>query len=679
MYAAFVEGTMELSIGILFEYGMEYADEKQFYQDYHEKFECFQKELIPLVEHCESLNREYHLEQDLHQIEKLNRSRWVGGGFGLKGAIKGAVTATMLNMGTDIFRNASDSKKEQKMSKEYERKRESFYRNKEVVDTIIGSLKRELDNMADCVMEELIITGTINPPELESAKAKALLKNSLRFKNLTANELKKVVVQCLRFDPFCKEIYDYLLEVDGDNIEVVRFACTFDMFPDEIVDKEYKQVFAMDESSWENVLEKIKSAIRWEKKYDAVMHPSKMEPILDKLFELSYSKIEILDKVCEELQNYYKGREKDYKGLGTLEAFRAFFHFMQDKKINNRYVLNIIDEFIVIKKIYDMDVSMYIIEAFDYVAEIPKDDDISIEEFIQKVKEKYLQCVSEEEILKTIQEIYESHIYKPIQKDLGHMSESEYNSFLKEVHKKIYCAAIWSRIIEEEDIRSQLIGGTRNLALFLLKNTEYHIMYRSDKLNKIEIQEMPSAYIVFLQNVMQYIKGNLDMLSFEMPLQNSNVEAIQAKIETRRDTEPKKTKRMPSEIVREFCSANAYKSCMDLKLGASLLNHSKYTKAKKNFNLPENDDVFLIYDATIFGGCAAEIVMCTSGVYMKEKGFAVRVMNWQKFMQLKIEKVGIPLISNTIRIGEFEFEASDRGVLYSIFISIQNCLQRELK
>ena len=43
------------------------------------------------------------------QVQRASRSHWAGGGFGFKGAIKGAMMAGMMNAGTGIFRGIGDS------------------------------------------------------------------------------------------------------------------------------------------------------------------------------------------------------------------------------------------------------------------------------------------------------------------------------------------------------------------------------------------------------------------------------------------------------------------------------------------------------------------------------------------------------------------------------------------
>lgn len=42
-------------------------------------------------------------------LERGSRSRWQGGGFGIKGALKGVIQAGMLNIGTDAIRKVGDS------------------------------------------------------------------------------------------------------------------------------------------------------------------------------------------------------------------------------------------------------------------------------------------------------------------------------------------------------------------------------------------------------------------------------------------------------------------------------------------------------------------------------------------------------------------------------------------
>lgn len=65
--------------------------------------------LKPLADEYDVFIHASNILQQQREYERSGRSRWEGGGFGLKGAIKGAVKAGALNMVTDVGRSIGDS------------------------------------------------------------------------------------------------------------------------------------------------------------------------------------------------------------------------------------------------------------------------------------------------------------------------------------------------------------------------------------------------------------------------------------------------------------------------------------------------------------------------------------------------------------------------------------------
>lgn len=55
------------------------------------------------------VNEEINKISSMRGAQRSSRSRWQGGGFGFKGAIKGAIQAGILNLGTDLIRGIGDS------------------------------------------------------------------------------------------------------------------------------------------------------------------------------------------------------------------------------------------------------------------------------------------------------------------------------------------------------------------------------------------------------------------------------------------------------------------------------------------------------------------------------------------------------------------------------------------
>lgn len=653
LYASLMQVAMEESAKILYGQGMEYADEEIFYQNYHLEFECFQEALRPLIEKCDNLNREYHYEQNLFQIEKESRSHWTGGGFGVKGAIKGAVTAKMLNMGTDAFHSISDSRKERRISNEYERSCESIIRSESTVNLIIDALKMEFANIADCVMKELINTDTVPPLVLETAKAKALLKNTLRFKNPTVEELKRVTVQCLRLDPFCEEIYNCLLETDGDNPEVIEIALTFGMISNQTINNELNKACNMDEDTWQNILEKIKAEREWEKKYNAFIPPGQIENQLQKLNSICGVDAVTIDRICAELEECFGDDTTKYEEIGILKASRMYVHLFDDGIPDSHKIIAEIDKIIEIKKEYNMNVAPLLIRIFNLI-----NNDNEATEIVETMKYKYCQCASGEEILEGIKDQFETTLYRPAQNDNSYISEEEYSFFLRSIYTMIYSAILWIKIIEDTDICSQIAGAVRNVAIFLLKHAEY-ITYSKIPSGALKErkQKIPDSHRAFLSDAVDYVRGKGDILSLRLKRpEHENSGAVQTDSENSRIL----------ETVRNICALNADKSVLFLAVGKSLLKHKKYAKVKRKMGILESDDVFLIYDVSLFGIEGPCILLCSSGVYMKDIDCSVKIISWEEFKHISITK---KFLSDKMNIGTFEFDGDSD--LYKILSSIQ--------
>lgn len=96
---------------------------------------------------------------------------------------------------------------------------------------------------------------------------------------------------------------------------------------------------------------------------------------------------------------------------------------------------------------------------------------------------------------------------------------------------------------------------------------------------------------------------------------------------------------------------------------------NKYAYAKINFNIPDNEDVFLIYDSTVLGSCKKGFAICTTGFYYCET--KAGYINWEQFRNINISNGFTGL-----KVGYELFNASTDGKkLFLILKSIQEYLQ----
>lgn len=153
-------------------------------------------------------------------IEQASRSRWQGGGFGVKGAIKGAATAGMLNMGSDILHSFGDAAQK--------RHDEGVISNQ--LSALHGDLAMQYET---CVGIYITIQGlySVLVKELDRIKyfkekilidekqALALFQNAEKFDKDRKKFLKNVI-RCIELYPreksFYKAIVVEILELDKE-------------------------------------------------------------------------------------------------------------------------------------------------------------------------------------------------------------------------------------------------------------------------------------------------------------------------------------------------------------------------------------------------------------------------------------------------------------------------------
>lgn len=94
----------------------------------------------------------------------------------------------------------------------------------------------------------------------------------------------------------------------------------------------------------------------------------------------------------------------------------------------------------------------------------------------------------------------------------------------------------------------------------------------------------------------------------------------------------------------------------------------KYTKAKTYFRIPDNEEIYLIYDATVFGSCQKGFAICSNGLYYSED--RIGYIGWEDFKSLNISK-GI----TGLKIGDLLFSTGlDGKKLMMILKSLQEYL-----
>lgn len=184
---------------------------QQFLRKYMDKYNMqYEPYYSPIVEKYANIRHEEAELAKYRNAVKNSRGRWVGGGFGVKGAVKGAVTAGMLNCGADFIHSFGDSSRERKDSLEIQRKLKALYNNPETKGRLSGGVRSYVLNIMQAMQDELLEIGTISSKYIiDREKAVVLYNNTLQWES---DETKKYdnIAQCISLYPVGINFYKAL-------------------------------------------------------------------------------------------------------------------------------------------------------------------------------------------------------------------------------------------------------------------------------------------------------------------------------------------------------------------------------------------------------------------------------------------------------------------------------------
>lgn len=180
---------------------------------------------------------------------KENRGRWYGGGFGVKGALKGAVTAGVLNGATGILYSIGNSVGNVHSDRLMAAGMQELFSNETLPESLGQKLFTNIVRLSDIlayVLNENGIAVKLYSKE-ETCKCNNILKNYSRIS--CKEERNNALLQCFKLYPFEKTIYQLYLkdvyeevvkesefkrmsEFFGQNIEEVKEDVIYDIFND---------------------------------------------------------------------------------------------------------------------------------------------------------------------------------------------------------------------------------------------------------------------------------------------------------------------------------------------------------------------------------------------------------------------------------------------------------------
>lgn len=196
------------AVGLLFLHGVNLTAEEFMSKYYYSHNIDYANYCTSIVEkYSEILNMQAEMKA-YREYEKASRSRWQGGGFGVKGAIKGAVTASVMNAGTDFLRSFGDRAREREDDAKVKKQLENLYGDAQTRKIMCDSIYTCIINVYLSMKDEMVEQGKIdaNIFILNEKEANILFENTKKYVTNRTDFIRKVV-ECIKLYPANKEFY----------------------------------------------------------------------------------------------------------------------------------------------------------------------------------------------------------------------------------------------------------------------------------------------------------------------------------------------------------------------------------------------------------------------------------------------------------------------------------------
>ena len=194
-------------------------DARRFFEEfYQDKYFLWGNAFDEVQDSYMAIRLEQKQLDEYRTMRRQTRSRWVGGGFGIGGALKGAAKAGAMNMASGALHGLFNAgAKAISMASESSQK-SSLYKSRATKNTLVGGIWSSVYHIHYAVWEILERhNGRMNVSCLTSGaekKAEATVNN---FARMPKKDVLAVLPQTLLLNPYNEELYKSLFSIFGDS------------------------------------------------------------------------------------------------------------------------------------------------------------------------------------------------------------------------------------------------------------------------------------------------------------------------------------------------------------------------------------------------------------------------------------------------------------------------------
>ena len=188
-------------------------------QHFNERYCDFEEKYISIV------GNEAELEE-YRRLRRASRGRWVGGGFGIKGALKGAAKASLLNAGSRLIGMIGDGISDTISSAIASHEVAKLIKSRDWVLIYTAALSQDMAEIYEQMYLLLCERTSHTMPQFDREKSEIYLKNAQQVNS--NDEFAQIILMSIKYNPFATSPYTELQKRFGDfDIETLNLSEQF--------------------------------------------------------------------------------------------------------------------------------------------------------------------------------------------------------------------------------------------------------------------------------------------------------------------------------------------------------------------------------------------------------------------------------------------------------------------
>ena len=203
-------------VRFLFQYNINYTPESFFDKYSTSKKMLYQDYIGKVLDSYAEIYDEKEKMKEYRAAVKASRGKWQGGGFGIGGAIKGAITADLMNAGSGVLHSIGDLSMERKHNNIIKNKLQNLYNDINTKNIMCSSIVSCIELYIDIVFLELNNNGSIKSNIYISSMESEGIFNNIKHLMVKEGNIEKGIydknIQCICMYPFRYSYYEYIYD-----------------------------------------------------------------------------------------------------------------------------------------------------------------------------------------------------------------------------------------------------------------------------------------------------------------------------------------------------------------------------------------------------------------------------------------------------------------------------------